>query len=148
MKKKLVKKSVKQKRRKKKMNASINELVINGETYIKKGEGSLVPALMKDGMKLQMIRSYGAGVFFGYVESKKAEANGVNIVIRNARRVYYWSGAASLSELSTLGTSKPTDCKITAPVDTQEIMNVIEIIDVSEKARASLESVKVWTAHK
>lgn len=43
-----------------------------------------------------IIRTYSAGVFAGYIKTRK----GKEAVITNARRLWYWSGAASLSELS------------------------------------------------
>ena len=44
-------------------------------------------------LKYVIVRTYSAGVFAGELESK----NGQEVVLRNARRIWYWSGAASLS---------------------------------------------------
>ena len=54
-----------------------------------------------------IIRTYSAGVFAGYIKSRK----GKEAVITNARRIWYWSGAASLSELSLKGVKNPSQCK-------------------------------------
>ena len=59
-----------------------------------------------------MVRTYSAGVFAGTLESR----DGKEVVLKDARRIWYWDGAASLSELATKGTSKPTNCKFPAAV--------------------------------
>lgn len=126
------------------MKTEINELTINGETYVKKSElNSQLPA-MKDGLKYQIVRADRAGVFAGYVESITDSLSGRIAVIKNARRLWYWSGAASLSQLAIDGTSKPSDCKFPAPVSRIEVSGVIELLDVTEKSKKSLEGVKVW----
>lgn len=91
----------------------------------------------------KIVRTYSAGVFAGELESR----NGQEIVMRNARRIWYWSGAASLSELATLGTSNPSGCKFPCAVDRVELLQAIEILDVSEQAKKSIEEVPVWTQH-
>lgn len=65
----------------------------------------------------------------------------------HARRIWYWDGAASLSELATLGTSKPQSCKFPAPVARVLLLQAIEILPVTPAARASIEGVPVWTKH-
>jgi hypothetical protein len=64
--------------------------------------------------------------------------------MRNARRLWYWEGAASLSQMAQSGTSKPEKCKFPEPVDRIELLEAIEILDVTEVARKSIESVTVW----
>ena len=97
-----------------------------------------------DGLERCMIRSYGAGVFFGYVSEKKSEPNGVNVTLQHSKRVHYWDGACSLTQLATEGTKAPDNCRITDPVDDHFIANVIEIIPMTEKASKNLDGVKVW----
>ena len=91
--------------------------------------------------KYQIVRTYSAGVFAGFVESRK----GQEVVMRNARRLWYWDGAASLSELAQRGTSKPGNCKFPVAVDRVVLLNVIEILDVTPEARVTIEGVAVWT---
>ena len=90
----------------------------------------------------KIVRTYSAGVFYGLVESR----TGREVVMRDARRVWYWEGAASLSELAVRGTSQPSGCKFPCKVDRVELLEVIEILDMTEKAKESLDSVKVWSA--
>lgn len=88
----------------------------------------------------KIVRTYSAGVFAGYLESR----NGQEVVMRNARRLWYWSGAASLSQLAMEGTANPKDCKFPIAVDRVELLQAIEILDVTPKAKESIEKVKVW----
>jgi hypothetical protein len=66
------------------------------------------------------------------------------IVRREARRIYYWDGAASLSQLSVDGTKAPQNCKFPVAVDTITLTEAIEIIPCTEKARKSITEVSVW----
>lgn len=90
--------------------------------------------------KYVIVRTYSAGVFAGELESRK----GQEVVMRNARRLWYWDGAASLSQLAMEGTSKPQNCKFPCEVDRVELLQAIEIIDVASKAQESIKGVKVW----
>jgi hypothetical protein len=81
-------------------------------------------------------------VFAGYIESR----NGQEVVMRNARRIWYWDGAATLSQLAMEGTKKPDNCKFPCPVDRVELLQVIEILDCTEDAQKSIEGVPVWKA--
>ena len=90
--------------------------------------------------KVCMVRTYSAGVFLGKLE----ERNGKEVRLTNARRMYYWDGAASLSQLATMGTSKPKTCKFPAPVAEVLLTEAIEIIPATEAAIASIAAVKEW----
>lgn len=92
-----------------------------------------------------IVRSESAGVAAGILNTRSRD--GSRAVLTGARRIWYWAGAASLSELATLGTSRPDDCKFPAPVDVVELLGVIEVLAVTPKARTSIERVPVWTAH-
>jgi hypothetical protein len=120
------------------MQTEIKELEINGIKYVPKD--SAQPALSADNYAL--IRSETAGVFFGYL----AESNlGQGVVkLKDARRCWYWSGAASLSQLAVDGTSKPKECKFPASLPEIQIAKVIEIIPLTSKALESLKGVPVW----
>lgn len=94
-------------------------------------------------MKYVIVRTYSAGVFAGELESRK----GREVVMLNARRLWYWEGASSLSELAMLGISKPDKCKFPCEVDRIELLEAIEIIDVTEKAQKSIKNVHIWSQH-
>ena len=90
--------------------------------------------------KYVIVRTYSAGVFAGEIESRK----GQEVVLLNARRLWYWDGAASLSQLAMEGTSKPGNCKFPCEVDRVELLQAIEILDVTAKAKESIKGVKPW----
>lgn len=121
------------------MNTEVNEISINGVQYVKKGEEQK-KAENFDGMEYKLVRTYSAGVFAGYVEKKE----GMEVTMRNARRIWYWDGAASLSQLAMDGTSKPQNCKFPKEVDRVTLTQVIEILDVTDKAKKSIDGVKIW----
>ena len=89
-----------------------------------------------------IVRTYSAGVFAGVFRSRK----GQEVVLTTARRIWYWTGAASLSQLANDGTSKPGSCKFPAPVLRIELLQAIEVIDCTTKARLSIEAVTPWQA--
>ncbi len=90
----------------------------------------------------KIIRTYSAGVFFGNLESR----NGKEAVITDARRLWYWKGAASLSEMAVRGVKYPNECKFPAPVSLIEVTEVIEILNCTPEAIANLEAVPEWKA--
>lgn len=136
---KKIKSKLKSKKVKKKMNADVGTITINGVEYVKSGTTS-DKAEALEGMKYVIVRSQGAGVFAGYLVLK----NGTEVSLRKSRRLWYWSGAASLSQLAMEGTKKPADCKFPCEVDNHDITGVLEVLDCTESARKSIASVKVW----
>jgi hypothetical protein len=92
--------------------------------------------------KYVIVRTYSAGVFAGTLKEK----DGKEVVITQARRLWYWAGAASLSELAQTGTSRPQDCKFPLAVAQIVLTEAIEILEVTPEAQASIEGVPVWTA--
>lgn len=95
---------------------------------------------MEKKMKYVIVRTYSAGVFAGELESRK----GREVVLRNARRLWRWAGAASLSQLAMEGTKDPGNCKFPMEVDRVELLEAIEILDVTKQARESIAAVRVW----
>jgi hypothetical protein len=89
-----------------------------------------------------IVRTQSAGAFAGYLEKRQ----GKFVVVSNARRIWYWAGAATLSQLAVDGTSNPDGCKFPVAVSKIELTEAIEILDVTPKAQASIEAVKVWSA--
>ncbi len=87
-----------------------------------------------------IVRTQSAGVFAGNLESR----DGQEAVLTDARRLWYWAGAASLSQLAVSGTSKPKDCKFPVAVPRIELMQVIEILDVTPEGESSIKAVPVW----
>ena len=121
------------------MNIETEVVTINGVKYVPMDSISEKAPIL-DGMKYCIVRTYSAGVFAGYVESR----NGQEVVIRHSRRIWYWDGASSLSQLANEGVKKPENCKFAQVVDRTELLQAIEIIDVTYKAKKIIEGVKVW----
>ena len=87
-----------------------------------------------------IVRTYSAGVFAGIFDSRA----GQEVVLRDARRIWYWAGAASLSQLAVEGTKKPEECKFAVPVPRVELLQAVEILDVTADGRTSIEAVTPW----
>jgi hypothetical protein len=85
-----------------------------------------------------IVRGRDSGVHAGELVSVKNKT----VVLRNARRIWYWSGAASLSELAVYGASK-----FGARVDRQEILeDACELIHCHAAGRRMIERQPEWRA--
>lgn len=121
------------------MEQKINEVEINGIVYIPKTSINQ-QAEKFDGMEYVIVRTQSAGVFAGYLQKK----DGQEITLNKARRLWYWDGAASLSQLAQDGTSKPQNCKFPVEMDQVHLLQSIEIINVTEKGKKSIQGVSIW----
>ena len=90
--------------------------------------------------KKVIIRADRAGVFFGTLKEK----NGNEVTLTDCRRLWYWDGAASISQLAVDGTTLPNNCKFTVIVPKISILGVIEIIPCTSEAIKSILGVKEW----
>lgn len=117
----------------------VKVISIDGVNYIKESDIKKTAETM-DGMEYVIIRSQNAGVFAGYLKENKNDA----VILKSARRLWYWSGACSLSQLAMEGTKKAGECKFPCEVETIQVNQVIEIIDATEEARLSIKSVSIW----
>ena len=90
--------------------------------------------------KYVVVRADRAGVFAGTLKEKQ----GSEAVMTNARRLWYWDGAASLSQLAMEGVKKPENCKFPCEVARVVLLQVIEILDTTEAAEKSIKGVPIW----
>jgi len=93
--------------------------------------------------KFHIIRTYSAGVWFGNIK----QLNENSVILTNARRLWYWSGAASLSQLAVEGTKRPNDCKFTVTITDEEgvyLPQIIEVLPCTKEAVENINSVKEW----
>lgn len=83
-----------------------------------------------------IVRTYSAGVHFGTLAAK----DGKEVVLRGARRIWYWEGAFTLSAVAVSGVGKRSKLSVSVP----EILltEAIEIIPCSEAAADNLQSLK------
>lgn len=79
-------------------------------------------------------------MFFGTLVAKE----GREVKLENCRRLWYWDGSASISQLAVEGTVSPDNCKFTVNVNEIIVMDAIEIILCTDKAIKSIEDVSVW----
>ena len=112
----------------------MNEIEINGTTYVPKTDVEMPSG------DYVVVRTYSAGVHAGYLVSR----DGKEVVLNKARRLWYWKGAASLSQMAGKGISSPDECKFPAPIATITLTEAIEIIPCTEKAQVIIESVPEW----
>lgn len=82
-----------------------------------------------------IVRTYSAGVWFGTVSEK----SGDEVIVTNARRMWRWWAAESIS-LSAVAIHgiKQSDSKIAAPVESVWLQ-AIELIPATDKAISSIE---------
>ena len=92
--------------------------------------------------KKVIIRADRAGVFYGTIVRK----DGNEVELKDCRRIWYWDGAASLSEIAVSGVKHETS-KITVTVESIVILGVIGIITCTEEAIKNIESAPVWKIH-
>lgn len=121
----------------------VDEIVIDGTTYVPK-ESVSKPAYNTEGKQAVLVRSRDAGVHFGYLERSEYTPAGKVVTLSKTRRVWYWDGAASLSQMALEGVSKPKNCKFSVIVDSNEIVGVIETLPLTTKALDNLYKVGIW----
>lgn len=86
--------------------------------------------------KKVIVRTYSAGVHFGTLKSR----DGKEVVLTDARRIWYWEGAFTLSAIAENGVKKTS--KLSVPVPEILLTEAIEIIPCSEAAAENLSELK------
>lgn len=94
--------------------------------------------------KKVIIRSCGAGVFFGTLNEAEKTDDKWTVELLNCRRLWYWDGACSITQLAVDGTKRPENCKFTITEQSIIVSSVIEIHECSGKAIESIENVAEW----
>ena len=117
----------------------INTVTINDVEYIRKDAVKQAPEEL-DGLTYSIVRTYSAGVFAGFIDPTTGEIG----VVKCARRLWFWSGAASLSQLAVDGVSDPGNCKFPCEVDEIYLTKIIEIIPCTQKAKDNIAEVPIW----
>ena len=90
--------------------------------------------------KKVIVRGDRSGVFFGTITKKE----GQEVTLEKCRRLWYWDGAASISQLAKEGTVNPGRCKFTVTVDRIIILDAIEINLCTDESIRSIEGVSEW----
>lgn len=113
-------------------------IIVDGKEYVEKS----TQEEKTDKMKYVICRTQSAGVHAGYLKSRE----GQEVVLLRARRLWYWDGAASLSQAAVDGFSKPQNCKFPCEVSEILLLNAIEILPCTIKAESSIKGVSIWKA--
>lgn len=121
------------------MQDEIETIKINNVEYVRKDQVA-EKADQFEGLDYVIIRTYSAGVHAGYLKSR----NGKEVELLKARRFYQWYGSSTLSQFAQSGTSNPSKCKFPEEVDRIILTEAIEIIDVTQKAKKTIDAVPVW----
>ncbi len=87
-----------------------------------------------------IIRAKEAGVFAGFLMTRDRD----EVILTKVRRIWYWKGAASISQIAAEGVKKPRECKFSIPVGEQTILGVIEVLPCTESAMKNIQEVPVW----
>ena len=122
------------------MKIDAKEIEVNGVAYVPKSDAVNAQAQQLDGMKYVIVRTYTAGVFAGYLKNRE----GKEVTLVNARRLWYWVGAATLSQLAEEGVNKPENCKFPCEVQEVTLTEAIEVLNATETAKKAIGGVKIW----
>jgi hypothetical protein len=90
--------------------------------------------------KYVIVRGDRSGVFAGVL----VNLSGQQVELKDCRRLWYWEGAASLSQIAKEGVRSPSECKFTVTVDQIIILDAIEIIPTTEAAEINVKAVLEW----
>ena len=115
-------------------------MMIDEQLYVR-ADAVNKPAERYEGMEYCLVRTYSAGVFAGYYDRKNKGKEGT---VYNARRLWYWSGASSLSQLANEGVKNPDECKFPAEVNEIDLKEIVEVTPATEIAKQSIDNVEIW----
>jgi len=113
---------------------------IDDVEYVRADSNKL--ASTTEGMRYCVVRTYSAGVHIGYVHTFGKDNNPQYAKLLKSRRLHYWSGACSLSQVAMDGVSP--DSRIAMELPEIELTDVIEVIPCSEKAMEFFRDAKPW----
>ena len=119
------------------MALEMNTIEINGVEYIRKDSVEKSVAINTDNIVL--IRTYSAGVHFGVLKSRE----GKEVVLTNARRLYSWAGACSLSQVAVNGVDY-ANSKISVVVPEITLTEVVEIIPMVKDTAKKMMEATAW----
>lgn len=90
--------------------------------------------------KYVIVRGDRSGVFAGTLVAHE----GQTVTLKDCRRLWYWDGAASISQIAKEGVNRPHNCKFTVTVESIVILDAIEIIPTTAIAEANVKAVREW----
>lgn len=90
--------------------------------------------------KKVIVRGDRTGVFYGTLLEKDSR----EVKLGDCRRLWYWDGAASISQIALAGVTRPENCKFTVSVKSLVLTDAIEIIPCTDVAIENIEKVAIW----
>ena len=90
--------------------------------------------------KYVIVRADKAGVFFGVLKEKSQN----EVTLTNVRKLYYWSGAKTVEQISLDGVANPENCKFTQFVDEIIISNPCQILLCTDKSIENIKNIVSW----
>ena len=124
-----------------KKQKNIEDMTLNELKSLVKEAETIKEEIQTKGKSYCIVRTYSAGVFAGNFDRKTKGKEGT---IYNARRIFYWDGAASLSQMANEGVKKPENCKFAQEVSEIDLREIIEVLPCTTKAKKNIQAVKVW----
>ena len=118
-------------------------MMIDDVKYVREDAVKKIEPANNEGREYCIVRTYSAGVFAGWFDRSTSGREGT---VYGARRIYYWAGAASLSQLANDGTKSPNKCKFPAAVAEVDLKEIIEVLPCTTDAMKSIEGVPEWSA--
>jgi len=119
----------------------VEVISVDGVNYVREDTIEIKKKAEKlDGLEYVIVRTYSAGVFAGYLKARSNQ----EVVLKRARRIWHWEGAASLSQMAVDGVSKPNKCKFPCEVDEITLLQAIEVIPCTLEAQESIQGVPIW----
>ena len=91
--------------------------------------------------RICIIRSYASGVHFGEVSETRDTVHGLSVTLKNSRRIHYWEGACSLSQVAMEGIETG---RVAMELPEIQVENVIEIIPMTAAAIDNLKNQPIW----
>lgn len=100
--------------------------------------------MKKEEANYSVVRCARSGVLAGEIVKRE----GTEVTMRNARKLWYWSGACTVLQIALDGVQVPEDCKFTVTVPELLVLDAIEIIPCLEKAENQLRGLEAWSTKK
>lgn len=87
-----------------------------------------------------IVRGDRSGVFFGVLVKREGQV----VTLKNARKLFYWEGAAAVEQIAVDGVAKPSHCQFTVTVDEIMVLDTTQILPCTDKAIENIKGVKEW----
>lgn len=116
----------------------MKSIVIDGVEFVPKQQMA-----ESEGRTFVVVRTYSAGVHVGYLDFQNPE-NPKEVRLNNSRRIHFWKGAASLSQMAMEGISNAAESRVAMTLPSITLTEAIEVIPCTEAARTNLEGQPVW----